>query len=194
VTEIYANRQGNVRKAPWYSVIEASAGGANSIHAEIDRKVHTSHRRVMEHAFTDKSLRASQGFFLENVQTFCDVASNRHDKEWSEPFNMSQWSTYLTYDIMGDLVFGRRFGLMTSNAHRFVPKLIMNSTAFIYTVCQAIALQMLVHGRKELFLTLLLLPVRIHASQSHLPPYISQWRAQSAHYWWDHGEERQEVF
>jgi cytochrome P450 len=47
---------------------------------------------------------------------------------------MSQWSTYLNYDIMGDLVFGRRFDLMTSDSHRFVAKLIMNSTAFIYTV------------------------------------------------------------
>ncbi|RYG55767.1 MAG: cytochrome P450 [Alphaproteobacteria bacterium] len=47
---------------------------------------------------------------------------------------MSQWSTYLNYDIMGDLVFGRRFGLMTSDSHRFVARLIMNSTAFISTV------------------------------------------------------------
>lgn len=90
----------------------------------------------MEHAFTDKSLRASEDFLVKNVQTFRDVVlqSRKDGKDWSEPFNMSQWSTYLNYDIMGDLVFGRRFNVMTSDAHRFVPKLIMNSTAFIYTV------------------------------------------------------------
>lgn len=77
---------------------------------------------------------------MRNVQTFCDVIlqSSGGEKGWSKPLNMSQWSTYLNYDIMGDLVFGRRFNVMTSDAHRFVPKLLMNSTAFIYTVRSAI--------------------------------------------------------
>lgn len=139
VREIYANRQGNTRKAPWYTVIEASAGSANSIHAETDRNIHAAHRRVMEHAFTEKSLRSSQMYLIQNVRTFQDVIlqSSKDGKDWSQPFNMSQWSTYLNYDIMGDLVFGRRFDLMTSDSHRFVAKLIMNSTAFIYTVSTA---------------------------------------------------------
>ena len=76
-------------------------------------------------------------YLIQNVKTFQDVIlqSNNDGKDWSQPFNMSQWSTYLNYDIMGDLVFGRRFDLMTSDSHRFVAKLIMNSTAFISTVC-----------------------------------------------------------
>jgi cytochrome P450 len=76
-------------------------------------------------------------YLIQNVKTFHDVVlqSSKDDKDWSQPFNMSQWSTYLNYDIMGDLVFGRRFDLMTSDSHRFVAKLIMNSTAFISTVC-----------------------------------------------------------
>lgn len=75
-------------------------------------------------------------YLIQNVKTFQDVIvqSSKDDEDWSQPFNMSQWSTYLNYDIMGDLVFGRRFDLMTSNSHRFVARLIMNSTAFIYTV------------------------------------------------------------
>lgn len=77
-------------------------------------------------------------YLIQNVKTFQDVIlqSSKDGKDWSQPFNMSQWSTYLNYDIMGDLVFGRRFDLMTSDSHRFVAKLIMNSTAFIYTVSQ----------------------------------------------------------
>lgn len=139
VKEIYANRQGNVQKAPWYTVIEASAGGANSLHAETNRQIHASHRRVMEHAFKDRSLRESEAILAENVLAFCEIVSqtDKSNKAWSKPFNMSEWSTYLNYDIMGDLVFGKRFNVMTSDAHRFVPKLIMNSTAFIYTVSSA---------------------------------------------------------
>jgi hypothetical protein len=47
---------------------------------------------------------------------------------------MSDWSTYLNYDIMGDLVFGKRFNCMESTDHRFVPKLMLSATAFIYPV------------------------------------------------------------
>ena len=141
--EIYANRKGNVRKASWYGIIEASAG-ADSIHAEIDRSVHASHRRIVEHGFTEKALRSAEIFIVSNINTLCDIIEkspktattreeDKHD-EWSQPFNFSQWATYLNYDIMGDLVFGRRFNCMTSDEHRFVPGLLMNSTAFVYTV------------------------------------------------------------
>lgn len=136
VKEIYTNRAGNVKKSPWYTVIEASSGAARSLHAETDRDIHASHRRIMEHAFTNKSLRTMVSLIARNVRTFCDLVEKqiKEDEQWSEPFNMSQWATYLNYDVMGDLVFGRRFDCMTSEAHRFVPKLLMNSTSFIYTV------------------------------------------------------------
>lgn len=140
VREIYTNRQSNVQKAPWYTVIEASAGGGNSIHAETDRRIHASHRRVMEHAFKEKSLKESEVYLVQNVLAFCNIVdqTSKSEEGWSKPFNMSEWSTYLNYDIMGDLVFGKQFNAMTSDAHRFVPKLIMNSTTFIYTVSLAL--------------------------------------------------------
>jgi len=47
---------------------------------------------------------------------------------------MSDYSTYFAYDIMGDLVFGKRFNCMTADSHRFVPKLLMSSSAFVYQV------------------------------------------------------------
>jgi cytochrome P450 len=164
VRVIYANRQANVRKAPWYTVIEASAGSPVSLHAETDRNIHASRRKVMEPAFTDKSIRASEGLLVKNVQTFADlVAGSRKDEDgWSEALNMSQWSTYLNYDIMGDLVFGRQFEAMTSETNRFVPRLIMNSTAFIYTVRSS-------HHDCSKPDPLITLTVRITAIQGTLP-------------------------
>ncbi|KAK5166548.1 uncharacterized protein LTR77_008091 [Saxophila tyrrhenica] len=134
VKEVYFNRKGNVQKSKWYSIIEASAGDEDSIHAEIDRNVHASRRRVIEHAFTEKGLRSAERYLVLNVQTFREIIQESiKDEKWSSPFNMSQWATYLNYDIMGDLVFGRRFNCMTSEEHRFVPGVLMNGTAFIYT-------------------------------------------------------------
>ena len=138
--EIYANRKGNVQKSKWYTVLEASMGTDYSIHAETDRTIHASHRRIIEHAFTEKALRSAESFVVSNVRTFQDIVGasvtegESGEKGWSKPFNMSQWSTCLNYDIMGDLVFGRRFNCMTSEEHRFVPRLLTNSAAFLYTV------------------------------------------------------------
>jgi hypothetical protein len=72
---------------------------------------------------------------VENVRTWCRLLG-KGGKEggWSETKNMSDWSTYLNYDIMGDLVFGKRFNCMESRDHRFVPELMMSATAFIYPV------------------------------------------------------------
>jgi cytochrome P450 len=178
VREIYGNRHANVRKAPWYTVIEASAGGPVSLHAETDRNIHASRRKVMEPAFTDRSIRASDALLVKNVQTFTDLVAGckKNDGGWSEAFNMSQWSTYLNYDIMGDLVFGRQFEAMTSETNRFVPRLIMSSTAFIYTVR---------HSRHtRIKLDPLTAPtVCINATQSSLASSARQWRAEPPNNW-----------
>ena len=179
VREIYGNRHANVQKAPWYTVIEASAGGPVSLHAETDRNIHASRRKLMEPAFTDKSIRASEALLVKNVRTFTDLVggSKKSDSGWSQAFNMSQWSTYLNYDIMGDLVFGRQFEAMTSETNRFVPRLIMSSTAFIYTVC-------LSHHTRIKLDPLTTPTVCINATQSSLASYARQWRAEPPNNWW----------
>jgi hypothetical protein len=135
---------------------------------------------VIEPAFTDRSIRASEELLVKNVQTFAGlVAGSRKDEDgWSEAFNMSQWSTYLNYDIMGDLVFGRQFEAMTSETNRFVPWLIMNSTAFIYTVRLARILLLALEVRESL----ITLTVRITTIQSPLPPAARKRRAESPYH------------
>ncbi|KAL1956556.1 hypothetical protein VTO42DRAFT_7027 [Malbranchea cinnamomea] len=43
---------------------------------------------------------------------------------WTPPKNMSHWSTNLTYDVIGDLTYGRRFN--------YVPRLSMAEMKFAY--------------------------------------------------------------
>jgi cytochrome P450 len=132
--EIYANRRANVCKADWYRTIDVSSG-AFSTHSEIDRTRHAFRRRVLDHAFSDTALRSAETFIVENVRTWCKVLDSGGGYDgWSEPKNMSVWSTWLNYDIMGDLVFGKRFNCMEGGDHRFVPALMMNCNAFIYPV------------------------------------------------------------
>ena len=47
---------------------------------------------------------------------------------------MSDWCTYLGFDIMGDLTFGKGFNCMDSDEHRYIPDLMMRATKFTYVV------------------------------------------------------------
>ena len=134
--EIYGSRKSNVQKADWYRSIDA-ASGAFSTHSEIDRDKHAFRRRVLDHAFSDSAVRSVEPYIIANVRAWCKYLGDGSLKpgSWNPAKNMSDWCTYLGYDIMGDLTFGKRFNCIESEEHRYVPGLMMASTKFIYVVC-----------------------------------------------------------
>lgn len=81
-------------------------------------------------------MKSAEEFIIQNIDTFCNVLGSRKDDEesWSEPRDMSKYCTYFAYDVMGDLVFGKRFDCMTSAEHRYVPQLITDSSWLLYWV------------------------------------------------------------
>jgi cytochrome P450 len=144
---IYQSGRGNnpLRKSPWYETIDAPSG-AYSLHTEISRTKHAAKRKVIEGAFADSALRELEPFVVGNVTTLVSLLADGQEavpdggnekgrtSAWSKPKNMSDLATWFAYDVMGDLVFGQRFDCMTSAEHRFVPRLLMSSSAFVYPV------------------------------------------------------------
>ena len=138
---IYGHRS-NVRKSDFYLSFPALPG-AVSTHTAIDLKVHGRKRRVMSHAFSDAALKGVEDFVLEHVSNYINALTGRFNRSttskeasvlhsgsaWSEPKNISKWSTYLGFDVMGDLSFGRGFGMLTgeSPANRDAPDLLMQA-------------------------------------------------------------------
>lgn len=134
--EIYSSRNANVQKTDWYRTVGAGAGGF-STHSETDRQKHAFRRRVLEHAFSESALRSAEEFVHDNVNIFCQRLGEGCEAKsggWSTPKNMSDWCTYLGYDIMGDLMFGERFNCIGSDEHRYVPGVMMDTTKFLYIV------------------------------------------------------------
>ncbi|ERF68158.1 hypothetical protein EPUS_05239 [Endocarpon pusillum Z07020] len=139
--EIYANRKANVKKSDWYRSTAAAghAGStAQSTHTEIDRERHAFRRRVLGHAFSDSAIRSAETFVLANIRTWCKhLSEGAQPGEWTHEKNMDEWCTYLAYDIMGDLVFGKRFNVMENDEHREVPAIGMSALRFIYPAAYA---------------------------------------------------------
>ncbi|KAL4804321.1 cytochrome P450 [Aspergillus unguis] len=73
-----------------------------------DPKEHAAGRRKFAHAFSATSLSNQSQYVMKYVDRFMEqVAKYGHSKEG---IVTSQWMTWLTFDIIGDLAFGDPFG------------------------------------------------------------------------------------
>jgi hypothetical protein len=98
---------------------------------------HARKRRVMSHAFSDSAIKTLEKYILANVRVGCEMlgrgsdagaSENRIDeKGWNTQWNAAHWCEWLVFDIMGDLVFGKAFGMLESPKNRFATELVGNA-------------------------------------------------------------------
>lgn len=133
--EIYAgSKNTHVIKAKNYEFLHD--GGATSTHSVIDKTVHSRKRRVLSHAFSENALRSLETYMIQNVNSWLSILgdSQTTDKaQWSSPKNMTQLANYVTFDVLGDLCFGKPFGLL-QDLNRFVPPLMMSRIKAFHVV------------------------------------------------------------
>lgn len=120
----------NVRKSQFY---DAFVHPAPNTHNCRDRQLHARKRRVMAHAFSDAAIKEMERYILANIRTFCDGvgakssigAGGRDEKKgWTEAKNMSDWFSWLSMDILGDLCFGKAFHMLEREDNRFAIDLV----------------------------------------------------------------------
>ncbi|KAH4902845.1 hypothetical protein HBI80_129350 [Parastagonospora nodorum] len=138
---IYGFRS-NVRKASFYEAFP-STPKAVSVHSAIDKMQHARKRRVMSHAFSDSAIKSLEKYILANVRVGCEMLARRSDgsvekraddKGWNTQWNAAHWCEWLVFDIMGDLVFGKAFGMLESPRNRFATQLVSNA-AHRHLIC-----------------------------------------------------------
>ncbi|EME86913.1 uncharacterized protein MYCFIDRAFT_151905 [Pseudocercospora fijiensis CIRAD86] len=139
--EIYGFKS-NVRKADFYQAFWASKD-AFSTHSSIDKSVHARKRRVLSQAFSDAAIKSMENHILAHVRQFCQnlgglttfgSVPNSESKGYGEPIEISDQANYLTFDIMGDLCFGKAFGMLERPGNRFAIDLIGNA-AHRHLIC-----------------------------------------------------------
>ncbi|KAL4898330.1 cytochrome P450 monooxygenase [Aspergillus ambiguus] len=88
-----------------------------------DRDEHSVLRRQFSHGFSERAMRAQEPV----IAGYIDLLIQRlHEKcgNGAEALNMTGWYNFTTFDIIGDLAFGRPFGcLENSEYHPFIPLL-----------------------------------------------------------------------
>lgn len=128
---IYGSQKTNVRKSEWYRTMDAGSG-AFSTATEIDKRRHAVRRRFIAHCFSASALSSAEPFIIGNVKKFCDLVKPKAGSEWSEKRDMSVWCTWLGFDIMGDLAFGKEFNCLEEDENRYISRAIISAAKYMY--------------------------------------------------------------
>ena len=106
----------------------------------IDPQTHARKRKILNQAFTDKSVKHAAKYIIEHTERWIDLLA--HDKDssggdgWTSARNMSEWNDWLVFDILGDLCFGRSFNVKEPkpNPIRKIPHLVIQHVQLFYPV------------------------------------------------------------
>lgn len=74
-------------------------------------------------------------YVLQNIEVATDLlhedvkqaSVGEKGAAWSNPRNIANWADWLTFDIMGDLVFGKAFGMLDHPQNRFAVDLVSSA-------------------------------------------------------------------
>lgn len=70
---------------------------------------------------------------LANIEIFANEVDRRSIQE-NKGIDMGEMFSWLTFDVMGELCFGKSFGMLRNEATRFVTHLIAQATHSHYIV------------------------------------------------------------
>ena len=85
-------------------------------------------------------------YILGNIRDFCTGLGSKasfvtekagEKRQWSAAQNMADWSNYLTFDVMGDLCFGKAFKMLENSSNRHVIDLI-GSAAHMHLIVSSL--------------------------------------------------------
>ncbi|EXJ70268.1 uncharacterized protein A1O5_06336 [Cladophialophora psammophila CBS 110553] len=111
----------NVQKGHAVTVGVTSDPDSRSTFSETDKQRAMKKRRVLSQGFSESALSSAESFMISQIETLCKQLANTSTEKVKD---LSLWLNYLAYDIMGEVVFGRSFDMLTDPSLRYVLSLI----------------------------------------------------------------------
>ncbi|PMD34344.1 cytochrome P450 [Hyaloscypha variabilis F] len=133
--DIYGHGK-KIRKSDFYSAFPAIKGAWNT-HNAIDKQLHGRKRRVLSQAFSDNALKGMEEVMLLHIRQLCSIFAGEGKNEGEKKvgtWNLADWFGYLSYDVMGELCFGKSYDMLVDGARRGVIGLV-DRAAFRHYVC-----------------------------------------------------------
>ncbi|KAK5624404.1 hypothetical protein RRF57_000120 [Xylaria bambusicola] len=136
--EIYSMKS-NVRRSQFYTALRRKRHEISTFNT-IDVKEHAWRRKILNLAFTEKSVAAACHFIIEHVDRWHHLFEEQlNSNEWSSPLDFTEKFNALIFDITGDLCFGRSFDVKEpgENPLKAVPNLLADYMMFYYPFCRS---------------------------------------------------------
>ncbi|KAL3442746.1 cytochrome P450 monooxygenase [Aspergillus insuetus] len=96
--------QAKVNKGPWYTILEPRV----SLQTARDKKEHARRRKVWDQGFSSRALRD----YEPRVSHYTNQLIDAIGKNVGRPMNMAKWFNYYSFDVMGDMAFGKPFDML----------------------------------------------------------------------------------
>ncbi|KAF5024608.1 hypothetical protein F66182_3371 [Fusarium sp. NRRL 66182] len=110
VDAIYSARS-PCTKGPFYNLLHPRI----SLHMTRDRKEHQVRRKVWDRAFSSKALRDYEPRVTEYTSQLLDRLSELQGRA----VNASDWFNFYSFDVMGDLAFGKSFNMLRGGVKHY---------------------------------------------------------------------------
>ncbi|KAI1469973.1 cytochrome P450 [Daldinia caldariorum] len=107
--DIYAPKS-NVRRSRFYEAWQLNGFKPTTL-STTDVAEHARKRKLLSHAFTEKSVRAASDFVVQNLDRWHELLIEDASCGWSPAVDISEKLDELAFDIMGDLSFGKSFNV-----------------------------------------------------------------------------------
>jgi len=98
---------------------------ASDIIGESDVVAHANMRRLWAHGFSARALQSHE----EMEQRYVDLFISQVRKYGNKGINVVDWFNYMTFDIIGELVFGESFGALAKGTSSFWISVILDNMA-----------------------------------------------------------------
>lgn len=133
LNDIY-NVRANVQKSQFFAVFSHFFKEQMSM-TTIDKKKHAFKRRVDTEAMTSSALKNYEAQTLKNVRTFCrHLVDEGAPIEWNKTRALTEWTSYVLSDIMGDSTFSRNWNMMESKDNRGILQVLAKGVAGLHMV------------------------------------------------------------
>ncbi|KIW84306.1 hypothetical protein Z517_03556 [Fonsecaea pedrosoi CBS 271.37] len=111
----------NVRKADAVTVGASTNPDEQSTFSEPYTERAMRKRKILSQGFSESALKAAEEYMIDQIKVLCKQLVNPSTEKVKD---LSLWLNYLAYDIMGEVVFGKSFNMMTDPSLRYVLDLI----------------------------------------------------------------------
>lgn len=131
--DIY-NVRANVQKSKFFTVFSHFFKEQMSM-TTIDKKKHAFKRRIDAEAMTSSALKNYEAQTLKNVRTFCrHLVDEGAPNEWNNARDLTEWTSYVLSDIMGDNTFSHNWNMMESTDNRGILQVLAKGVAGLHMV------------------------------------------------------------